>query len=242
MSLLNQRYDYTPIKRTSVDGKRLYTTPDGNRVPSVTTVLTATQPEKKRQILKEWRERVGHEKAQAITTQAANRGTKLHTYLENFVKSNQFPERPANPFHHTSYVMADTVIREGLSKVNEVWGCEIPLYMPQMYAGTADSAGLHLGSEAILDYKQTNRPKREDQIEDYKLQLVAYAAAHNSVYGTNIRKGVILMAVKPKTDTDGFLVTPDVKPQYQEFVIEGIEFDEWTNRWWGRLEQYYMAL
>ena len=242
--MLNLKYNYEKLSRTTEEGQRLYKTPDGNKLPSVTTVLTATQPAKKVQALKEWRDRVGHEKAATITTQAANRGTKMHTYLENFITDGVLADRPSNPFHHTSHIMAETVIQEGLSKVNEVWGVEIGLFMPQMYAGTADGAGVHLGDETIFDYKQTNRPKKESQVEDYYLQLAAYALAHNEIHGTKIRKGVILMCAKPKTDTDGFLIlnedgTVKEKPYYQEFIIEGKEFDHWAQQWWLRLEQYY---
>ena len=246
MTLLKPRFDYTPIKRTSVNGKRLYTTPGGHQVPSVTTVLSATVPEKKKKALQEWRNAVGPERAQAITTQAANRGSKMHTYLENYIKTAEFPERNNNPFSWASHAMAQTVITEGLSKVDEVWGVEVPLYFPQMYAGTTDGVGIHSGAESILDYKQSNKIKTEEQIEDYFLQLVAYANAHNEVHGTNIRKGVVLMCVKPKTDRDGIILLTEAqtehKPQYFEFVVEGADFDKWTAKWWDRLEQYYLQV
>jgi genome maintenance exonuclease 1 len=133
--------------------------------------------------------------------------------------------------------MAETVIQDGLKNVTEFWGVEIPLYFPKLYAGTTDGAGLHLNEEAILDYKQTNKPKRQEWIEDYFLQLVAYALAHNEVYGTNIRKGVILMCVKPPVDLQG---NPTARPEYQEFVLENKDFDHWADAWWRRLEQYYL--
>jgi genome maintenance exonuclease 1 len=219
-----------------VDGQRLYGTPDGARLPSVTTILDRTKPAEKRLALENWKKRVGHEKAQQITTEAANRGTRMHTYLEHWITNGTQRERGSNPFSWASHAMADTVIREGLCKVDEFWGTEVPLYFPAIYAGTTDCVGLHAGEPAILDFKQTNRPKKEEWIDDYKLQLVAYAEAHNEIHGTNIRRGVILMCVKPVEDDRGGLGTPE----YQEFVVEGGAWTHWRDQWWRRVEQYYL--
>ena len=134
--------------------------------------------------------------------------------------------------------MAQTVIDQGLKNVNEFWGVEIPLYFPKLYAGTSDGAGIHIGRESILDYKQTNKPKKREWIEDYFLQLVAYALAHNEVHGTNIRKGVVLMCVKPELDAQFNIIKP---PEYQEFVLEEQDFDHWEQQWWQRLELYYLT-
>jgi len=237
-NLYNQKFNYHALSRTSEDGKRLYSTPDGTRVPSVTTVLEKTKPEEKKQALQQWRNRVGHAQAQAITTEAANRGTRMHSYLEHYVKTGEIKERGSNPFSFASHAMAQTVIEDGLKNVNEFWGVEIPLYFPKLYAGTTDGCGLHLGDESILDYKQTNKPKRQEWIEDYYLQLVAYALAHNEVYGTNIRKGVVLMCVKPPVDPT--TLEPLERPVYQEFILKPEDFDYWADQWWRRLELYYL--
>jgi genome maintenance exonuclease 1 len=124
--------------------------------------------------------------------------------------------------------MAKVVIEKGLSNVNEVWGVEVPLYYPGLYAGTTDGCGLHLNDESILDYKQTNRAKRREWIDDYFVQLLMYATAHNEVHGTNIRKGVIFMC--------------SAANEYQEFVLEGAEWAEYEQRMWARLEQYYSQI
>jgi genome maintenance exonuclease 1 len=121
--------------------------------------------------------------------------------------------------------------------VQEFWGIEVPLYFPSIYAGTTDGCGIHLGDQAILDYKQTNRPKKREWIEDYFMQLCAYAEAHNELHGTMIRKGVILMCVKPDMDANNAIIKP---PEYQEFVLEGTEFELYRQLWWQRVEQYYM--
>ena len=235
--MYKQKFEYQSLSRESVNGRRLYATPDGNRLPSVTTILEATKPEEKKQALQNWRNRVGHDKAQAITTEAANRGTRMHTYLEHYVKTGETKERGSNPFSWPSHAMANTVIDHGLKHVTEFWGVEIPLYFPKIYAGTTDGAGIHLGQESILDYKQTNKPKKREWIDDYVMQLCAYAEAHNELHGTKIRKGVVLMCVKPELDENNNVVG---LPEYQEFVIEGTEFDLYRQAWWQRVEQYYM--
>jgi genome maintenance exonuclease 1 len=235
MTLLNERFAYTPINRESVEGKRLYATPDGSKVPSVTTILDKTKPAEAKAALAAWKKAVGEKKAQEITTEAANRGTRMHKYLEDYVKEGVLKDPGSNPYSVQSHKMAKHVIEHGLSNVNEVWGVEIPLYYPGIYAGTTDGCGLHLNEESILDYKQTNKPKKLEWIDDYFLQLTAYALAHNKVYNSNIRKGVVLMCVRPPE------ITPMVwgDPAYQEFILKPEDFNYWEKRWWDRVEQYY---
>ena len=235
---LVQRFDYTAIDRLSENGRRFYKTATNDKLPSVTTILDFTKPREKREALEAWKRRVGPAQAQAITTEAANRGTRMHTYLEHYVKTGEIKPAGTNPYAWASHAMAMTVIEQGLKKVDEFWGVEIPLYFPKLYAGTTDGAGIHLGSETILDYKQTNKPKQREWIEDYFLQLVAYALAHNEVHGTRIRKGVVLMCVKPEVDAQFNITRP---PEYQEFVLEQADFDHWEQQWWKRLELYYLT-
>ena len=235
--MYNPKFDYQPIPRVVVEGKRFYATPDGKNLPSVTTILDKTKSEESREALNRWRRSVGAEKAQQITTEAANRGTRMHTYLEDYVKTGEIKERTSNPFSWASHAMAHVVVEKGLKNVNEFWGIEVPLYFPGIYAGTTDGAGIHLNEEAILDYKQSNKPKRREWIEDYFVQLCAYAEAHNEVHGTRIRKGVILMCVKPDVDEQFNIIKP---PEYQEFVLEGSEYDKYRDLWWRRVEQFYL--
>lgn len=219
------RFNYTELKRTNTSGSRKYITPDGFAVPSVTTILDATKPEEAKQALQNWRNRVGHKQAQAITTEAAGRGTRMHKWLENYVKLGETGEPGSNPYSQQSHNMAKSIIEQGLYKCNEFWGTEVSLYFPEMYAGTTDLVGIHENQEAIMDFKQTNKPKKKEWIQDYFIQTAAYATAHNEVWGTSIRKGVILMCSKDN--------------EYQEFIIEGTEFDHYVNEWFKRLEQYY---
>ena len=141
--MYNPKFNYQPIPRVTIEGKRYYATPDGNNLPSVTTILDKTKPPEKVEALNQWRRRVGAEKAQQITTEAANRGTRMHTYLEHYVKTGERKERGSNPFAWPSHAMADVVIDQGLKNVAEFWGIEVPLYFPSVYAGTTDGAGIH---------------------------------------------------------------------------------------------------
>ena len=225
MSLLKPKFTYSKLTRDESTGKRLYATPTGHKVPSVTTILDKTKPAESRIALANWRKAVGEAKAQAITTEAANRGTRMHKFLEDWIAGIPLNESITNPFAQQSQKMAKIVIAEGMCNVSEVWGSEVPLYFPELYAGTTDCVGIHNGEEAILDFKQTNKPKKREHIDDYFIQLTAYALAHNEVHGTNIRKGVILMCSKDF--------------EYQEFILEPTDFDYWTERWLKRVEEYY---
>jgi genome maintenance exonuclease 1 len=226
--MFNPKFKYVPISRETIDGVRKYATPDGEKLPSVTTILGATSPAEKMKALNEWRKRMGPAKAQEITTEAAGRGTRMHKYLEDFIKTGVLNTPGSNPYSIQSNAMARTIMERGLVNCDEFWGTEIPIYFPKIYAGTTDLAGVHHGAEAIMDHKQTNKPKKREWIDDYFIQLAAYAIAHDEVHGTKIRKGVIFMC--------------DPNCAYQEFVIEGAEFQKYTDLWWARVEKYYTHL
>jgi hypothetical protein len=220
------KFTYTPIARETIDGVRRYATPDGEKLPSVTTILDATAPAEKKQALHEWRKRVGQTKAKEITTEAAGRGTRMHKFIEDYILTGMLNDPGSNPYSKQANAMAESIIKQGLVNCNEFWGTEIAVYYPKIYAGTTDLAGIHGGSEAIMDHKQTNKPKKREWIDDYFIQLTAYAAAHDEVHGTKIRKGVIFMC--------------DPTCAYQEFIIEGAEFQKYSDLWFRRVEEYYM--
>jgi genome maintenance exonuclease 1 len=235
--MITPRYNYTPLNRETIDGKRHYCLPDGSKVPSVTTILDKTKPAEAREALANWKKAVGEKRAQEITTEAANRGTRMHAYLEQYVLTTDLKPLPGNPFAHPSWFMAAEVILKGLCHVDEFWGTEVPLYYSGLYAGTTDLIGVWKGKPAILDFKQSNKVKKREYIGDYFLQLAAYAAAHNEMHGTTIDTGVILMAVQPKLQADGTYSTPE----YLEFVVEGKEFAYWADEWMKRVELYYLS-
>ncbi len=222
MSRLTQRYNYQEIERKSVEGRRLYATPDGHKVPSVTTILDAT---KDKSHLIAWKKRVGEQKAKEITTEAAGVGTRMHKYLEDYVEKDMWAEPGSNPYAQQAHKMAGQIKENALAHVDEIWGSEVNLYMPQMYAGTTDLVGQYKGNPAIMDFKQTNKPKKPEWVFDYFLQLVAYAEAHNEIYNTNIKEGHV------------FMCSRDL--QYQQFDIWPDEYDDWRKEWYDRLYRYY---
>ena len=135
-----QKYPYSELSKVTKNKKRHYETPDGRAVPSVTTVLSAT---KDMTHLHAWRKRVGAEKAQQITTESANIGTVMHKSLEKHVKGEDRTPG-SNLIQQKGHQMANVIIENGLNDVTEVWGSEVSLYYPELYAGTTDLVGVYI--------------------------------------------------------------------------------------------------
>ena len=221
MTLIKNKYDYQEIKKKSVEGKRLYACPDGNAVASVTTILDAT---KDKTHLIAWRKRVGEQKAKEVVTEASGVGTRMHKYLEDYVESGNWGKPGSNPYAKQAHNMAKQ-IKDNVMDHVEIWGSEVQLYHPKIYAGTTDLVGTYKGQPAIMDFKQTNKPKKEEWVEDYYLQLTAYALAHNELYGTEIKEGHV------------FMCSRDL--QYQQFDLLPEDFAKWESKWWDRVYEYY---
>jgi genome maintenance exonuclease 1 len=223
---ITKKYDYKELKRQSVDGKRLYENPYGDPVPSVTTILSATQPAEKRQALANWRKRVGTEEAQRITTTAANRGTVMHNILEHWALGEYETYNPGNNIvHRQAKDMAQVVIDNIENDVNEIWGTEVNLCAANLYAGTTDLVGMYKDKPTIMDFKQTNKPKKREWIDDYFLQGAAYALAHNEMFETKIENIAI------------FMCSGDC--QWQLFESTEEDFSYWATQWAKRLEKFY---
>lgn len=229
-----EKFDYKPLTREEIDGKRHYCTPDGKKVASVTTILDVTKSDETKEALDNWRKAVGHRRAQEITTNAANRGTRMHAYLEHYIKTGEMKEFPKNPYAHDAWYMAADIILKSFNNIDEFWGIEVPVYFPELYAGTTDCVGIWKGKPAIIDFKQSNKVKKEEWIPDYFTQLASYAIAHNELFGTDIKQGVILMSVAPSNDNP--------EPQMLIFEKSGSEFEYWQDHWWDRVEKYYRKI
>jgi genome maintenance exonuclease 1 len=237
LSLIEQKYNYQKLSRKNINGKRKYFTPEGNAVASVTTILDATADKTG---LLEWRKRVGETRANQITTEAAGIGTRLHKYIENFVETGEWAEPGSNPYSKKAHAMATVIKEKAFSDITSIWGSEVSLYMPNMYAGTTDLVGTYKGQPAILDFKQTNKPKKGEWVENYFLQLVAYALAHNEIYGTDIQEGHIFMCTRGDDPIElggeeyqQFDISPQPDPYF------GKTFDDWKYEWWNRVYTYY---
>ena len=197
----NQKYPYGELAKVTKNKKRHYETPDGRQVPSVTTVLSAL---KDMTHLHAWRKRVGVEK---------------HVKGEDRTPGSNLIQQKAHK-------MANVIINNGLNDVSEVWGSEVSLYYPELYAGTTDLVGVYKGAPAIMDFKQARRLKKKEWVEDYFLQLVAYSEAHNKMYDTQIKAGRIFICTQNN--------------EYQTFDIDN--YDHWVGKWYGKLEQYYKLI
>ena len=216
-----EKYKYHTLKQINQNGKRVYETPQGDKIPSVTTILSKT---KDMTHLNEWKQRVGEEQAQRIVKEASGIGSAMHNNLEKFLCGEERVPG-TNLVHQQANSMANQIIHNALVDVNEVWGIEQALYFPGLYSGTTDLVGVYKNNPAIMDFKQTNKPKKKEWVEDYYLQLVAYAEAHNEVYGTSIREGHI------------FMCSRDLN--YQQFDLEPSHYTYWLDKWLARVEQYY---
>mgnify|MGYP002009085949 FL=1 len=207
-------------------GKRHYAI-DEDKLPSVTTIISQTQSEEKKEGLAKWRQKVGEKEADSIMNDASRRGTAMHNYLEHYLISLKTGLRHENMTEVgvQAKKMALEIIKHGFEDLHEIWGCEATLYYPKKYAGTTDVCGKYMGEDSIIDFKQTNKPKREEWIDDYFVQLAAYALAHNKIYDTKINQGVILMCSR-----DGM---------YQRFTVSGQRFMDFKDKWQRRLEQYH---
>ena len=218
----NKLYEYPASMRTSLEGQRHYEI-TGEKLPSVTTILSATQSDEKKESIARWTARVGQEQATRVKDQAASRGTNMHLHLERYIEGKGHMDLTDEG--QVAGNMAQTIINKGLCDLSEIWGSEVTLYYPGLYAGATDLVGVFDYEDSIIDYKQSNKPKRKEWIEDYFMQLAAYAMAHNCVYDTQITQGVILMC------------TPD--NYFQKFQIKGKEFIKYQHKFLARLDKYY---
>ena len=218
----NKLYTYPKSVRSLDEGKRHYEV-GSEKLPSVTTILSQTQSIEKRESLAKWIAKKGQKEADRVKNEAAARGSAMHSILEHHVLGNNTLD--LTDVGQEAHRMANVVIEKGLTDLDEIWGSEVVLSYPGLYAGQTDLCGIYQGRESIIDFKQSNKPKREEWIEDYYYQMVAYAMAHDAVHGTRIEQGVVLMC------------TPDLF--FQKFVLNGARFRQYKWKWLWRLSEYY---
>jgi len=214
--IINKKFSYITLPRVEINGFRHYTCPDGTNVPSVTTILSQT---KDTSGLDEWKSRVGEAEADRIKNEASTLGTGIHNNLELHIMGKPMVGQ------YMTRALAGVIVKHGLSKIGEIWGSEVSLFSQGLYAGTTDLVVLMKdGTPAIVDFKNSLSFKNTEWIDDYRAQLGAYSLAHNEMFGTDIRRGVLM------------IVTRDGK--YQEFDFNGAEFDNCVEIWLERLDQY----
>ena len=218
----NKLYKYPSSSRSLIEGNRHYDV-SNEILPSVTTILQATQSEEKAASLARWKSKVGEKEAERVKNEAASRGTAMHQFLEYYIQNKKLLDLTDEGREASS--MGQAIIENGLKDLEEIWGSEVTLFYPGLYAGQTDLCGIFTGRESIIDFKQTNKPKRREWIEDYFIQSAAYAMAHDVIYGTCIDQGVILMCSK-----DGF---------FQKFTSTGKEFTRYKHKFLSKVDEYY---
>ena len=218
----NKLYKYPKCTRSLIEGNRHY---DINQemLPSVTTILQETQSDEKKASLANWRQKVGENEAERIKNEAASRGTAMHSFLEYYIRGDKLLD--LSDEGQVASGRGQVIIDQGFSELKEIWGSEGTLFYPGLYAGSTDLCGIYSGHESIIDFKQTNKPKRREWIEDMFLQLGAYAMAHDVIYNTCVDQGVILMCSK-----DGF---------FQKFTSTGKEFTRFKHKFLEKVGQFY---
>ena len=215
----NDKYSYAHGSRIMDHGTRIYDVA-GFKLPSVTSILDKT---KDKTFLHKWKAKVGEKNAEIIKNQSSTRGTSMHKFLESYILEQGYED--LTTVGREAKRMAEKVIEIGLAPVSEYFGSEVTLYYPGLYAGSTDLVCMHNGMETIVDFKQANRPKREEWITDFKLQVAGYAMAHDCILGSNIEQVVIMMC------------TPDL--YYQEFKISGDNLRREKHKFLARVNQYY---
>ena len=215
----NDKYNYHRGTRITDHGTRVYEI-GGFKLPSVTTILAKT---KDQEYLNRWKAKVGYEEAERIKNLSSKRGTSMHKFIEKHIQGIGYED--LTEIGQQAKPMAQKIIEIGLTPVDYYFGCEVMLHYPGLYAGSTDLVCEHNGLETIADFKQANKPKKEEWIEDYFLQIAAYAMAHDYVYKSNIQQGVIMVC------------TPDL--YYQEFKFSGADLRAWKHKFLKRLDQYY---
>lgn len=215
--LITPKYEYKALERISTPEGRRYIVGEGRALPSVTTILSKT---KDMTFLNEWRANVGEKKANEIVTEAAGIGNSMHKNLEDYILGKEMKSG-----NQISKILAKLVIKEAFPRIDEIWGSEVMLYSPDLWAGTTDLVGIHQGVPAIMDFKNSRKLKKKEWIEEYFMQLCAYALSHNETFGTTINKGVVMIATRDAV--------------YQEFIIEGEEFTKYEIMWANKVCAYY---
>jgi len=218
----NKLYEYPKSMRSLMNDERHYEV-GTEKLPSVTTILAATQSDEKRESLNKWKARVGDVEADRIKNTAATRGTAMHSFLEHHLNGQGLLD--LSDEGRAARSMAQTIIDKGLGDLQEIWGNEVVLYYPELYAGQTDLCGIYQGRDSIIDFKQSNKPKKDEWITDYYLQGAAYATAHDCIYNTNIEQIVVLIC------------TPD--NFFQRFIINGQRFRDYKSEWLRRVDAYY---
>lgn len=208
--------DYPSLDRETIDGVRYYDTPTGEKLVSITSVISHYN----REIFREWRARVGNDEANKVTKKATSRGTDMHTLVEHYIKNEKLPT--VQPLSEMLFKQA----KPDLNKIDNIHAIEQALFSRELgVAGTVDCIAEYEGELAVIDFKSSKKPKPKKWIEHYFVQCAAYACMLYEMTGIMVKKFVIIMSCE-----DGECVVYEEydKRKYinllSEYIREFVEF------------------
>ena len=216
--------DLPPVKARNSDGVRLYETPEGNKYPSITTVLSI----RNKKGLHEWRKRVGNEVANYVARTAASRGTKVHHMCEDYL-NNVFLDFPEKWEKHKKdflpYCLFNQLKEQALCNIDNIYAQEAGLYSDKYkVAGRVDCIAKYNGTPSIIDFKTSSRERNDDWNENYYIQGSAYAEMFGERTGIEVSQVVILVVTEDGTVQE-FIKD---KHNYLDALVESVA--EWSER------------
>lgn len=214
-------------ENTSKQGRVYYIEHDNKKYDglySVTTLLSKITDTKK--AIDDWKNKIGHKLAEEITTNSINKGNWMHDILYYRMVNEDYSDKfKKNFLFDIAEKMADSVEEYLKNNLTELWGAEVPLFIPTMYAGRVDCVGMYKNKQSIVDFKNSYKEKKEEHMHNYKLQCAAYAIAHDFLFNTDIEQGVILICNSSDITT-------------REIIIEGQEWNDVKKEWIDLVDEF----
>ena len=175
------------ITTESIKGKRFYVTPEGNKYPSITTVLS----DRNKEGIVKWRESVGNDVANQVMRQAASRGTAVHTLIENYLNNEELSKQDVLP------VALFVTMKSELDNINNIRIQEGGLYSDKLgVAGRVDCIAEYKGKISVIDFKTSTKEKKEEWVENYFIQGSAYCEMYEERFLQPIEQVVILIVTE----------------------------------------------
>jgi len=203
------------LSRKTIEGKRMYLTEDGRKYPSVTTVLGARNAK----AIHEWRKRVGEKKANAISSRASARGTKIHGFCESYLCNESVPYEELNLIEKDMWYEFTPI----LDRINNIHHIESFLYSDHLrMAGQVDCIAEFDGKLTIIDFKTAAKPKYKSQIKHYFAQCAAYAIMYEERTGIPVNRIAVLISVQGEQPQ----VYIEKRDNYVDYLIESRDLYE----------------
>lgn len=198
---------YDDLVTDTQSTRRLYVTPDGNKYPSVTTVLSILSEE----AIAKWRARVGDAEANRIGHRASSRGTQVHSIVESYLKNED--TSTYLPHIKQSLQNLKPIFDQSIGRI---FGLEVALYSRYLgLAGRCDCIAEFDGVPSIIDFKTSKRIKKKENISNYFAQASAYAIMFEERTGMAIPNTVIIMDV----DDERPLVFKEHRDNYIDLLL-----------------------